>query len=117
MFNLRLFAIGIAVLFIFAEGVAVAGGGSGERIPNYIEITADGELVIEALQGWQNPDGCLHPKRIVVVSDNVFLDRYYAAALTAFSGGEAIWAYLSGCRIMPWGEQYPIAKNLAIRVR
>ncbi len=96
---------------------AFGAGPSGDRVPNYIEVVTDGAIIIEAAPMWENPDACLHPHRIVIPASNVQLTKYYAAALTAFAGRDYIWAWVAGCRTMPWGEEYPIVINMATRAR
>jgi hypothetical protein len=93
---------------------ASAGGPSGTRVPSYVEVLTDGSVIIEAGSSWNNPDNCLNAKRIVIPAYNVHIDRYYAAVLTGFAGRDSIWAWLEGCRTMPWGAEYPIVKNVAI---
>lgn len=96
---------------------AWAGGASGDRVPTYIEVTTDGAIIIEASPPWDNPDGCLNPARIYIPATNPVLDRFYAATLTAYAGRDLVWAWLDGCQLMGWGEEYPVVKNLATRAR
>jgi hypothetical protein len=110
--SLSLFALAIG-----GSDLALGAGASGDRVPAYMEVTADGGIIVQAAPNWDNPDGCWHPYRIYIPADNVFIDRYYAAALTAFSGRQNIWAWVEGCTIMGWGEQYPTVKNMAIRAK
>jgi hypothetical protein len=96
---------------------AFAEGQSGNRLVTYIEVLVDGSLIVEAEGGWQNPDGCMDRHRIYVPSSNPFIDRYYAAVLSSYTTGNYVWAWLKNCASMPWGEQFPIALNLATRRR
>jgi len=105
------------VACLAAGNPAWAAGASGDRVPSYIEVTTDGAIIIEAPSNWNNPDGCLDPQRIFIQQSNAMIDRFYAATLTAYAGGHAVWAWLDGCETMGWGEQYPVVKNLATRRR
>ena len=107
--------VSMAAVCIGASAAALGQGGSGDRAVTYIEVMADGSLLVEAEGGWANPDGCADPFRIFVPTSNPFLDRYYAAILSGYSGGNKVWAWLSGCQTMAWGEEYPIVKNVATR--
>lgn len=113
----RLVRMSLLGILLGSAGHAQAAGPSGDRTPTYIEVTADGAIILEAAPSWNNPDGCAHPFRIFIPASNVFIDRYYAAALTAYSGSDYIWAWLEGCATMPWGESYPLVKNMATRMR
>jgi hypothetical protein len=109
-------ALLLPAFLIFSAGIA-AEGASGSRVVAYLEVMQDGSLIVEAQGGWDNPDSCGHPYRFIVPSTNPFLDRYYAAILAGYTSGSTIWAWFSGCQTMGWGEQYPIAKNAAIRAK
>jgi hypothetical protein len=102
---------------VAAPGLSIGAGASGNRVATYVEVTADGAIIIEAAPAWDNPDGCGDPFRIFIPADNVFIDRYYAAVLTAYSSGDYVWAWVEGCRDMSWGENYPVVKNIATRQR
>jgi len=105
----------LLLTIILGSTGSVLGGATGNRVPSYIEVTADGAIIIEASPGWSNPEGCAHPLRIFIPASNVHIDKYYAAALTAISGGRTMWAWVEGCQWMPWNEEYAVVKNIAIR--
>jgi hypothetical protein len=107
----------ILLVSLLSPALAWSAGPSNDRVPVYIEVTTDGAIIIEASADWNNPDNCLDPQRIFIPQTNASLDRYYAAALTAYAGGHAVWAWLDGCAMMGWGEEYPVVKNLATRRR
>jgi hypothetical protein len=113
----RLLTVPALLVLLCAGGLAYAEGPSGDRIPRYVEVTADGAIIIQGDRAWDNPDGCADPFRVYIPASNVHLNQYYAAVLTAIAGGDNVWAWLAGCELMGWGEEYPIVKNLAIRVR
>ena len=110
-------AMALVVLCIGGSSTVFGQGSSGDRQVTYLEVMADGSLLVEAEGGWENPDGCAHPSRIFVPSSNPFLDRYYAAILAAYTSGNDVWAWVAGCQQMAWGEEYPIVKNVATRRR
>jgi hypothetical protein len=117
MSRIRSFQIAASVAALVFSGSLFAAGPSGDRSPTYIEVTADGAIIVEASPAWDNPDGCTDPFRIFIPASNVHLDKYYAATLTAYAGGDQLWAWVDGCRRMGWGEEYPVVKNMAIRRR
>ena len=104
----------IALLLVPAFS-AFSAGGSGDRMISYIEVMTNGGIIIQGATSFNNPDVCTHSHRIVVLSSNEHLNLYYAAALTAYSTDNYIWAWLNGCWDAPWGEQYPIVVNAATR--
>lgn len=96
---------------------AYSAGASGDRIPDYIEVLATGAIIIEADTNWNNPDSCTNPGRIFIPADNPFINQYYAAALTAYSTDNYLWAWLEGCQPAPWNTAvtFPKVKNMATR--
>jgi len=113
----RNLAPAVLAISLATGGSAWAAGPSGDRAPTYIEVTVDGAIIIQASPGWNNPDGCADPQRIFIPAANANLDRFYAATLTAYASGHSVWAWLDGCAMMGWGEEYPVVKNLATRQR
>jgi hypothetical protein len=113
----KIITTSLLAISLTVGGSAWGEGASGDRVPTYIEVTTDGALIIEASPAWDNPDGCYDPQRIYIPQTNAMLDRFYAATLTAYAGGHAVWAWVDGCEMMGWGEQYPVVKNLATRRR
>ena len=102
-------------MFLVPSFAAYSAGGTGDRLISYIEVMADGGIIIQGTPNFNNPDGCSNPKRVVILSDNQFLNQYYAAALTAYSTENYIWAWVKGCWTAPWGEVYPIVVNAATK--
>ena len=90
-------------------------GGTGDRLISYIEVMADGGIIIQGTPNFNNPDGCSNPKRVVILPDNQFVNQSYAAALTAYSTENDLWAWVNGCWMAPWGEVYPSVVNAATR--
>ena len=111
----NLFVTVLITLLLGSSFSAYSAGGSGDRKISYIEVMADGGIIIQGATNFNNPDVCRNPNRIVILASNVYLNLYYAAALTAYSTDNYVWAWLSGCWNAPWGEQYPIVVNAATR--
>lgn len=105
----------LIALLLLPSLSAYSAGESGNRIVRYVEVTTDGDLIIEGDANFNNPDYCTNPNRVVVLASNVNRNLYYAAILTAYSTGNYFWAWLEGCWNAPWGEQYPIVINGATR--
>ena len=116
MNNRNLLMTVLITLLLGSSFSAYSGGGSGDRKISYIEVTSTGAIIIQSAQTrFNNPDACRNPYRIVMLASNVDRNLYYAAALTAYSTDNYIWAYLNGCWDAPWGDQYPIIVNAATR--
>lgn len=97
---------------------AYAGGASNDHVPSYVEVTSEGGIIIETIGAWGNPDACSNKtNRIFIPATNVFLDRYYAAVLTAISRNYYLWAWVDECTTMPWGETYATVINMGIRAK
>ena len=96
---------------------AYSAGASGDRLPTYIEVLSDGSIIIEGGTAWNNPDNCGKSNRIVILPTNQFINQYYAAALTAYSTENYLWAWLDGCWTAPWGAQFPKVVNAATRFK
>ena len=94
---------------------AYSRGPAGDRMVEYVEVLADGGIIIQGDTPFNNPDFCSHPGRIIILPENQFINQYYAAVLTAYSTENYIWAYVNGCWTAPWGHQYPIVVNAATR--
>ncbi len=117
--KIRLF---IPIIFILISSVAHSAGSTGYPVGqttqyaniNYIEVGAFGDIIIQFAQNVNNPDLCPNFNRIWISHTNPFVDKYYAAALSAFINGKHIWAWVDGCQLMPWNETYPIVVNMAI---
>ena len=92
----------------------MAAGATDNRFINYIEVDADGSIIVQLSQNVSNPDHCQNANRIYISPNNVYIDRFYAAALAAYSNGKHVWAWVSGCQLMGWGEEYPRVVNFAI---
>jgi hypothetical protein len=114
--NIRNLLIAVLITLLLGSSFpAYSGGPSGDRKISYIEVTSTGTIIIQSATNFNNPDVCRNPHRIVILASNVDRNLYYAAALTAYSTDNYVWAWLKGCWEAPWGEQYPIVINVASR--
>jgi len=110
-------SVAFGVALTGTVGPAFAAGGSGNRTPAYVEVMKSGAVMIQADTDWKNPDGCLDAHRIYIPASHPQLNKLYAVALTAYATQDYVWAWVNGCETMGWGDEYPRAVNLAVRVR
>ena len=111
----------VLALFLGVPFAAYSAGGAGNQLVTYIEVQADGGIIIEGAAPFNNPDSCQtgNNNRIYIPADNQFINQYYAAALTAYSTNNLVWAWLSGCWTTPWNQnlQYPMVVNAGTRAQ
>jgi hypothetical protein len=108
-------AIGTVALAIVGGMEPCWGSGASDmRALKAIHIESGSFVTVTGVTSFANPDSCGNANTIVILESNSRYKEMLSTAMLAYSTGDRVAAWLTGCANTPWGYTLPIAASISV---